>query len=95
MQRIETYTKWYSFEKFNKDQKTIDAVIMMLVQLWETAFQIHHNYPKNPLVATKPLKAMRNFLVHSYHRVDTDVIRDTIKYDLPELKKEIKTMKST
>ena len=30
---IETYTKGMSFEKFEKDQKTLDAVLMQLIHI--------------------------------------------------------------
>ena len=92
IEKINIYTKWYTYEKFSKDQKTIDATLMMLIQSWETAFQIEHYYPKNPLTATKALKAMRNFLVHAYHRIDTSIIWDTIEQDIPNLLKEIQSL---
>ena len=90
--KIFMYTKWYSYENFSKDQKTIDAVLMMLIQLWEIAFQIEHHYPKNALSYTKALKAMRNFLVHAYHKIDTNIVWDTIQKDIPILLNELKSL---
>ncbi len=90
--KIFLYTKWYDYDHFVQDQKTIDAVLMMLIQLWEVAFQIEHHYPKNDLSHIKALKAMRNFLVHAYHRIDTNIVWDTIQKDIPILLEEIKRL---
>jgi len=35
---------------------------------------------------------MRNFLVHAYHRIDTNIVWDTIQKDIPILLEEIKRL---
>jgi uncharacterized protein with HEPN domain len=51
--------------------------------------RIHHHYPKNTILPIRVLKAMRNFLVHAYHKIDIKIIWETIQYDIPEIKKSI------
>ena len=89
--KIHRYTDAVSYDQFVKDEMRIDACVTALTQLGEIA-NIIKKQEYMPYVASLPVKEMtemRNFLVHTYHKIDTLIIRKTIKESLPLLKKEL------
>jgi uncharacterized protein with HEPN domain len=38
------------------------------------------------------MKAMRNFLVHTYHKIDKKILRATIQDSIPELEEKIQQL---
>ena len=53
----------------------------------------HRRLTANPITGEYPeidqngYRGMGNLLRHSYHRVDDEIVRSTVKEDLPELKR--------
>jgi uncharacterized protein with HEPN domain len=87
------YTKNLSLAKYRKDGKTIDAVIRNLEIIGEAA----NNLPKeitivNSNIPWDKIIAMRNKVIHEYFGVDVDILWQTIKEDLPELRKQIRKL---
>jgi len=87
------YTKNLSLAKFRKDGKTIDAVIRNLEIIGEAA----NNLPREITIVNSDIPwdkiiAMRNKVIHEYFGVDVDILWQTIKEDLPELRKQIKRL---
>jgi uncharacterized protein with HEPN domain len=80
-------------EAFLKDGKTQRAVIESLIVIGEAANQILRLDPtiaESSSLIGKHLKEvydMRLVLTHQYFRVDAGVVWDTVKSDIPELKK--------
>lgn len=73
--------------EFVNDKKTYDAVIRNFIVIGEAIKNIYEEVRKNyPNVEWKEIMAMRNLLVHEYWGINEDVIWDSIKKDLPELK---------
>ena len=93
--KIVRYTKKASFNKFKKDEKTIDAVIRNLEIIGEAAKhlpkQIKEKYSNIPW---KEIVGMRNKVIHEYFGVDVDILWDTINEDIPVLKRKIRVLKS-
>lgn len=87
IQRIESYCKDYSFEKFPKDTKTQDAVIKNLINIGEAVNKIpvtiQNKYQEIPL---KEISGLRNRLVHAYFVIDLSIIWNIIQNEIPELK---------
>lgn len=50
-----------------------------------TQFKVHH-----PEVEWRKIIALRNRIVHSYEDLDFDIIYETIRRKLPELKRQLK-----
>ena len=46
----------------------------------------------NPHVEWDKIIAMRNIIIHEYFGIDMNLVWDTIKEDLPVLKKQIKIL---
>ncbi|MFH0731816.1 MAG: DUF86 domain-containing protein [Candidatus Omnitrophota bacterium] len=84
---IEEFTKGLTFAEFEKDKKTVFAVIRALEIIGEAAKKIplaikskHKNIP------WKQIAGMRDKLVHEYFGVNVEVIWKTITEDIPPLK---------
>lgn len=86
IKRIEEYTRGLDYEKFESDQKTIDAVIKNLVNIGEAAKNISEN---NTSYDWSQIAKFRDFIVHQYFKADEEIIWDIIQNELPELKKHL------
>ncbi len=82
---IETYLKWDDFESFIKNQMKIDASIMKLQVLWETLKKIwkYEWIPYNDIIW------LRDWISHDYFWLDLEIIWETLKQDIPELKEKL------
>jgi len=91
--KIERYTKGLNIEQFKSDDKTFDAVIRNFEIIGEAVKHIPpsirkkaHNLP------WKQMAGMRDKLIHAYFGVRYDVVWDTIRKRLPEVKSSIEAI---
>lgn len=92
---IENFVEGMSFEEFKKDDKTASAVIRKLEIIGEATKKIPKQIrEKYPLVPWKAMARMRDVLIHGYFAVDYKIVWDTIKKDLPIIKKKVMDVKS-
>lgn len=88
--KIQKYIKGYTFDKFVKDEKTIDAIIRNFSIIGEAGThipeEIQEKYPKLPW---HEIIGMRNKVIHEYFGLNEDILWKTIKDDLPRLKKDL------
>ena len=88
--KIESYTEGMSYDDFIHDEKTIDAVIRNLEIIGEATKNIPENIKdKYPKIPWKAIAGMRDKLIHAYFGVSLPIIWETIKNDLPTLKRQI------
>ena len=74
------------FEDFQRDDKTIDAVIRNFSIIGEAARNISNDISiKYPTIPWRIMGDMRNFAVHEYWGVEISTIWKTIQDDLPPL----------
>jgi uncharacterized protein with HEPN domain len=89
--KIRRYTKGFTFDDFQDDEKTIDSVLRNLEIIGEAARQIPSDvkaaYPEIPWAE---MLTMRNIVIHEYHGVNLTIIWETIKEDLPPLVSPLK-----
>jgi uncharacterized protein with HEPN domain len=89
--KIRRYTKGYTFDDFQDDQKTIDSVLRNLEIIGEAArhvpTEIQAYYPDLPWAE---MLTMRNIVIHEYHGVNLQIIWQTVKEDLPRLVSPLK-----
>jgi uncharacterized protein with HEPN domain len=96
--KIQEYVEQMGFEDFQRDDKTIDAVIRNFIIIGEAARNIPNDISiKYPHIPWRIMGDMRNFAVHEYWGVEISTIWKTIQDDLrpliPSLKRVIDSEK--
>jgi len=91
IEKIEEFTSGMTLEAFEKDTKTVFAVIRALEVIGEAAkkipLSVRNKYNQVPWLQ---ITGMRDKLIHEYFGVNVKVIWNTIKEDIPPLKPVIK-----
>ena len=89
--KIRRYTKGYTFEDFQNDEKTIDSVLRNLEIIGEAARNIPAEITsQHPEIPWAEMFTMRNIVIHEYHGVNPEIIWQTVKEDLPPLVSPLK-----
>lgn len=88
--KIELYSKGKESDDFSKDEQSFDAVMMQFIVIGESVNNLsdefkdsHHDLSWHEAVG------LRNQTAHGYFDIDKAIVWQTIKEDLPVLKKEI------
>jgi uncharacterized protein with HEPN domain len=85
--KIDKFIEGLSFEQFQDDEKTIDAVIRKLEVIGEATKNVPQDTrSKHPDIPWKEMAGMRDKLAHEYFGVRLDVVWSTIKTRLPQLR---------
>lgn len=89
--KIEKYLKDIDSQAlFKNNDIVIDAVVRELGIIGEAACNLSEKFKKdNPAIPLRDAIDMKNFLIHEYFGVNTKVIWDTYKDDLPKLKEQV------
>ena len=84
---IETFIKDMSYDKFEQDKKTINAVIRSLEILGEATKRIPKPVrQKHPDIPWNKMAGMRDVLIHDYMGVDLMTVWKVARERLPALK---------
>src|SRR5208282_5280723 len=90
---IDNFIQGMTFDAFENDKKTIQAVVRSLEIIGEAANhlpkEIKEKYPEIPW---RDMISMRNKVLHEYFGVDEEVLWQTISEDLLPLKEKIKNL---
>ena len=93
IQKAEKYLAGHSFDRFERDDKTIDAVIRNFEIIGEACNNISDNFKESHHeIDFRPAVSMRNRLAHGYDEIDLKTVWDAVKQDLPALRKDIETL---
>ena len=88
--RIEEYTKGITRKGFLNDHLRQDAVIRQIEVIGEAVKKLSaETKEKHPLTPWSDVAGMRDKLIHHYFGVDLDAVWDTVRRDIPVLKKQI------
>jgi uncharacterized protein with HEPN domain len=83
---IEHYTEAMTFEEFAADARTIDAVVRNLMTIGESTRWIPEPIKDaHREVPWRTLRGVRNVVVHEYFGVDSEILWETVRTDLPPL----------
>lgn len=88
---VEKYIKSVDFKDFAKNQLLQDAVIRKVELIGEAAKRLTPAFWEKyrRILPLAEAVSTRNRLIHEYDDIDLKIIWNTIKIDLPELKKQI------
>lgn len=87
IRKIEKYTEGLTIEEFFRDDKSIDAVVRNFLIIGEAVKNIPDDVRENyPNIPWKAMAGMRDKLIHEYFGIKYDVVWDTIKKRLPEVR---------
>lgn len=84
------YTSGYNFEKFCKDEKTVDATVFAISQIGELVKNISkETMEKYQFIEWNMIKGLRNRIVHDYEGISLKSIWYVISEDITQLKQNI------
>ena len=93
IETIEEYLQDVSYEQLTSNKMIIDAVVRELEIIGEASNKLSQQFRQDHTeIQWRRMKNMRNFLIHEYFGVNTKVVWDTCKNDVPALKSFIEAM---
>ncbi|MGC1374856.1 MAG: DUF86 domain-containing protein [Anaerolineales bacterium] len=91
--RIEEYTHGVHKDTFIGHGMMQDAVMRQVEIIGEASRNISDEFQEaHPELPWLQMRGIRNKIVHDYLEINTDVIWDTIKNDLPVLKSQVQKL---
>ena len=93
LRRISEYVESMRKETFLTDQKTIDAVVRNLEIVGEAAARLSHEAKQyGPTIEWSHITGLRNRIVHEYFGVDTEIVWEIVRHDLPLLGESLRRL---
>ena len=87
------FTYGIDFDEFVNDQRTYKATLWDLRIIGEAANRVPKEVrDANPEFPWSEIIAMRNRITHAYEAIDTDIVWDTIKSDIPKMLSDLREM---
>jgi uncharacterized protein with HEPN domain len=87
IRKINEFSEGLSKKEFKKNELVQDAVIRNIEIIGEASKKVSSDLKKTYYkIPWKEISGMRDKLIHDYLGVDTDVVWQTIKEDIPSLK---------
>ena len=87
IEKIETYTNDVDYEQFVSNEMMVDAVVRQLEIIGEASNNLSSDFREShPEIPFRDIIDMRNLLIHNYAGINTKVVWETCKTNLPELK---------
>lgn len=94
IERIETFMKGRTKRDLVEDLQLEQAVSLSLAMIGEAAAKLSITYKeKFPDIQWTKIKGFRNRIIHDYDGLDFDIVYQTIKIFLPELKGQLEEVR--
>ncbi|MCK5493955.1 MAG: DUF86 domain-containing protein [Candidatus Omnitrophica bacterium] len=89
IEKVRVYTKALTFKDFTRNELVVDAVIRNFEIIGEASKKISTKVKSlHKEIPWQEMAGFRNKMIHEYFGVDLKIVWKTIKYSLPELKKQ-------
>ncbi|EKE00124.1 MAG: protein of unknown function DUF86 [uncultured bacterium] len=86
--KILSYIGDAGIEQLEDDRMLVDAIVRNIEVIGEASKRLDDDFRKTyPDFPVRGAITMRNKLIHEYNMVDYEVVLDTVKQDIPELRK--------
>jgi uncharacterized protein with HEPN domain len=93
IERIEEYTSGLSYDEYLKSHLVQDGVITQIEIIGEASKKLSKEIKdKVSDLPWKDIAGMRDKLIHDYMGVDIDAVWETVRKDIPDLKKKLKSI---
>ena len=93
---IEDFVTDYDYESFFTDRKTYSATLREFIVIGEAISSLPDDLKDQfPDISWRLIKDFRNFIVHEYFGIDSSIVWDAVKLELPELKRRILEFKKS
>ena len=95
VERISVYTEGMTFEEFQQDHKTSDAVLRNLQVLGETANRVPESIQTlSPEIEWERIIRSRHIVVHNYFGIDYEIVWRIVQMHLPPLRIALTTLQT-
>lgn len=92
---IESYSRKLTKEKFFKKKETQDAIIRKIEIIGEAVKNLPIEFQrKHSKIDWRQIAGMRDMPIHEYFGVSLNVVWQTVKKDIPKLKKQVEELES-
>lgn len=82
-----------SYESFISDRKTYSATLREFIVIGEAISNIPEDIKGMfPEIDWRSIKDFRNFIIHEYFGIDSRIVWDAVKFELPVLKDQIQQL---
>jgi uncharacterized protein with HEPN domain len=93
IRRVENYTSNIKKKEFIEHLMMQDAVMRQIEIIGEASNSVSDEFQeKHPELPWFQMRGIRNKIIHDYRGINLQVIWDTIKNDLPILKKQVQNI---
>ncbi len=93
-EKIERFTEGMTYESFERDEKSVDAVLRNFEVIGEAAKNVPRDVrEEHDEVPWSEMAGMRDKLIHGYSTIDLEIIWTTIEQDVSPLLEQVKTVR--